>query len=109
MALTFISTPHKEGPAVYILGSRMLERRLKPLGEELDSLTRSDIPTVYLDIRSHDGARFADFYDISESSLPAIVVVMADDTIYKMWQGMDLPSPEAIAHEVGRITGNRAV
>ncbi len=34
------------------------------------------------------------------------MIVMDDDTIYKNWSGMDLPSAETVAHEIGQISGS---
>ncbi len=106
MALEFTNIPDRTGPAVYLVGMSMLENRLTAYGQELDKATDEKTQVVYLDVRSKDGAQVADFYDIQESSLPAVLIVMDDDTIYKSWFGQDLPRPGDVAHDVKRISGH---
>jgi hypothetical protein len=60
---------------------------------------------VFLEIHGQDGRSVAEFYNIQESSLPAVLIVMDDDTIYKSWFGVDLPSAEDVAYDLRTITG----
>lgn len=106
MALEFTDIPDREGPAVYLLGNTMIEDRLKPLGEQIDKLTPDESQIVYLDVDGADGAKVAEFYGFARESLPVIMIVQDDDTIYKSWQGQDLPAVDVVAYEINLLTGS---
>ncbi len=106
MALEFSKIPDRNGPAVYLLGSRMHETDLKRKGDEIDAALPEDVQVVYLDADSGDGARTADFYDILRERLPIIMIVNDDDTIHMTWEGASIPGADQIAYEVSRITGS---
>lgn len=106
MTLEFTNIPDREGPAVYLLGNRMLSDRLQRLGNEIDTALPDDTQVVYLDVDSGDGAAVKGFYGIEDAQLPAVLIVQDDDQIYQGWYGEDLPSVEVVAQEIRQITGS---
>lgn len=106
MTLDFTSIPDRQGPAVYLLGLPPNEEALRRLGQEVVATTGGSAQVTYLDSTSADGIRVAEFYDIAIESLPAILIVQDDDTLYQSWTGMDLPAADVVAHYINQITGN---
>lgn len=105
MGLTFTQLTDHRGPAIYLLGSSMLENKLQVLGKEIDHVTSETVQVAYLDTHGPDGAKVASFYGVTQSDLPAVLIVMDDDTLHKSWFGVQLPRAEDVAYEIRSITG----
>ena len=106
MGLEFTTIPDREGPAIYLLGNRSHENTLTKLGEAVDATTPEETQTVYIDIDSGNGAQVAEFYGYTREQLPVVMIVQDDDTIYQVWQGIDLPAADVIAHYLNQLTGS---
>ena len=106
MPLSFTNIPDRDGPAVYIIGTRMLENDLQRFAGELNTAAQGVYQIVYLDVDSQDGAAVAQFYSVTHEELPAILIVMDDDTIYKSWFGQTLPRADELIYELNQITGS---
>lgn len=106
MGLDFTDIPDRQGPAIYIVGATMLESQLQPWRDRLAAILPPESQVIYVDINSSNGAKISEFYEIEPEKLPAIMIVMDDDTIYKSWFGPDLPSVETVTYEHAQITGS---
>lgn len=106
MTLDFTSIPDRRGPAVYLLGLPPNEDTLRQLGQEIVAQVGGAAQVVYLDSESADGIQVAEFYGLMRESLPAVLIVQDDDTLYQSWAGTDMPAADVVAHYINEIVGN---
>lgn len=92
MGLDFTNIKDSEGAALYILhtGNTIEGERLERLATEI----KQDAPhqVVMLDVSTPDGEKVRDFYDITPSQLPAILIVRDDDSLAYQWFGSEIPT-----------------
>lgn len=106
MGLDFLeSIKDEEGAAIYLVhdGGGYQERRINEYVEELKKHTSREIEVF--SAREGNGAKLADFYDILEEKLPAILVIRDSDELACEWYGLDLPSPEEVVYQADQISG----
>ncbi|MCA9333109.1 hypothetical protein KDA00_04540 [Candidatus Saccharibacteria bacterium] len=94
----------EEGAAIYLIhdGGGYQERRLTEYSEELKKLTRKQV--IVFSMRERDGAQLADFYNILEEQLPAIIIVRDTDELAAEWYGLDLPQPDQVVFEADQVS-----
>lgn len=105
MGLDFLTEiVDEEGAAIYLLhdGGGYQERRMTDFMNDLKKLTKREIEIF--SIRNGDGAQLADFYDILEEKLPAILIVRDSDELAAEWYGLDLPRPEEVTYQADQIS-----
>ena len=95
----------EEGAAIYLVhdGGGYQERRLTEYAEELKKLTTKQV--IVFSAREGDGAKLADFYDILEEKLPAILIVRDSDELAAEWYGLDLPRAEEVVYQADQVSG----
>jgi hypothetical protein len=81
----------------------MSEERLKRYGVEVDALTPDETQVVYLDPRSDDGRKVTEFYSLT--TLPCVLIVMDDDTIYQSWE-LQIPSADQVSYALSQVNGS---
>lgn len=92
MGLDFTNIPDHEGAALYILhtaNSREVEN-FQRLAAEIT--TQSSHQVILLDVKTADGEKVRDFYDITPDQLPAALVIRDDDSIAHQWLGQYIPT-----------------
>lgn len=105
MGLDFLEDiTDEEGAAIYLLhdGGGYQERRLTDYMAELKKLTSKQVQIF--SSREGDGAKLADFYDILEEKLPAILIVRDSDELSAEWYGLDLPRPEEVVYQADQVS-----
>ncbi len=105
MGLDFLTEiEDQEGAAIYLIhdGGGYQERRLTDFMNELKKHTEREVQIFSL--RNGDGAQLADFYDILEDKLPAILIVRDTDELAAEWYGLDLPRPEEVTFQADQVS-----
>lgn len=105
MGLDFLKEiTDEEGAAIYLIhdGGGYQERRLIDYMTELKKLTKRQIEIF--NARDGEGSQLADFYDILEEKLPAILIVRDSDELAAEWYGLDLPRPEEVTFQADQIS-----
>lgn len=94
----------EEGAAIYLLhdGGGYQERRMTDYMTELKKHTEKQVEIF--SARDRDGAELADFYNILEEKLPAILVVRDTDELAAEWYGLDLPQPEEVVFQADQVS-----
>lgn len=92
MGLDFTNIADGAGAALYVLyaGGQQDLRTYTRLQEDLAKETSHQC--VLLDVKTPDGEKVRDFYDIFPEQLPALFIVRDDDSIARMWSGSEIPS-----------------
>lgn len=105
MALEFTSIEDTHGAALYILfsGASQEQRRFERLIDDLKH-AGSEHQVVLLDVKTVDGEKIRDFYDVQVDQLPAALVIADNDTIVHQWHGSAMPSASEIAYHLNRST-----
>lgn len=105
MGLDFTSIPDHEGAALYILhtrSSREIERLERLVGDVAKETTHQ---AVLIDIKTPDGEKVRDFYDLPIEQLPVALIVRDDDSLAQHWYGDYIPTAKDIAYHL-RQTSN---
>lgn len=105
MGLDFLDKiEDQEGAAIYLIhdGGGYQERRLTDFMNDLKKHTTHEIQIFSM--RESDGAQLADFYDILEEKLPAILIVRDTDELAAEWYGLDLAPVEEVAYQADQIS-----
>jgi hypothetical protein len=108
MGLESTSIPDRDGAAVYFLydsrSNTETVRRVETTVAELDrQAPDNDIEMV--DIHSANGERVRSFYSIPLESLPIVLVIRDDDTLFHQWTLDQLPSVNEVLHMIRTIGG----
>lgn len=105
MGLDFLHgvTDH-EGAAIYLLhnGSSFQERQFETYKAELQKHTKKQVQLF--STREGNGAKLADFYDIVEEKLPAVLIVRDTDELAGQWYGVQLPQARDVAYQAGQVS-----
>lgn len=100
--------PDTEQPKLIIIGSYMLDDKLKSYIDEIKEHLNDQLQVQEYDSETDEGQEKIEEYDIdNEDSLPATLIVEDNGSIYKAWYGVDLPQIDQVIYEVGQLTGNR--
>lgn len=93
------------GAAIYLLhnGSSFQERQFESYKVELQKHTKKQIQTF--SSREGNGAKLADFYDILEDKLPAVLIIRDTDELAGQWYGVQLPLARDVAYHADRVSG----
>ena len=105
MSLSFTTIPDRHGAAVYLLsdGLSTTHRTLTDLANEVLKSTPDTQIVLIEDTRRGEGRAIVEFYGIT--SLPAILIVMDDDTVPHSWLHT-LPSPSEVSYQISQINGS---
>ncbi len=96
---------HNRPATIYILGANMLEANLQGYVNDLTTALQGSAPVIYANTEDQFGSTLAERYEIEESQIPSILIVIEDEEIYKSWHGQDLPATDQVVYEIGQITG----
>lgn len=105
MGLDFLhNVTDKEGAAIYLLhnGSSFQERQFQRYKTELQAHTQKQVQVF--SNRDGNGAKLADFYDIPEKNLPAVLIVRDTDELVGQWYGVQLPLARDVAFQANQIS-----
>lgn len=104
MGLSFTNIADRDGAALYVLydGTTREQQQWTSFGKEVANDTGAQV--VVLSVKDQDGEAIRDFYDLSETSLPHVLIVRDSDEVAQVWSGTDLPSLSDVAY-VLRQTG----
>ena len=105
MGLDFLhSVKDRHGAAIYLLhnGSSFQERQFAAYATQLSQHTKQEVQLF--SIREANGAKLADFYDITAEQLPAILIVRDTDELAGSWYGVNLPLAQDVAYQASKIS-----
>lgn len=104
MGLDFTTIADHHGAALYILtgGSMFDKQKFERMSQEITKHTSHQV--VLLDVKTPDGEKIRDFYDIMPERLPVVLVVRDDDSLAHMWSSTEIPSPDVISHHLKQIS-----
>ncbi len=104
MGLDFTSISDNEGAALYVLSnaSMMETRKFERLKSEIAQHCPHQV--VVLNVRTPDGEKVRDFYDIMPETLPVAMIVKDDDSIAQQWSKDYIPAADVIAHHLRQIS-----
>ena len=102
--------PDAERPKLLVIGSYMIDDKLKSYIDALREQLKDQIEVTEIDSETEEGQGKMEEYEIeNEDSLPATLIIEDDESIYKAWYGADLPQIDQVIFEVGQLTGNGEV
>lgn len=104
MGLDFTEIADRTGAACYVLHQGLMTdaRRFESLREDIQSRIKHQV--VLVNVKSRDGEKIRDFYDIPKESLPVVLLIRDDDTIHSMWSGTEIPTADVIAYNLQQIS-----
>lgn len=107
MGLEFSHIADRHGAAVYMIhdGTMTQTRAMERLAEELRK-KQKDAQIVLLSARDQEGERIRDFYDLSPTSFPHILIVADDDRILHAWSGPQVPSLDHLSYALSTGSGS---
>lgn len=104
MGLEFTDIPDREGAAIYYIhhGSHSDETFTERLRRDIqDRLPDSQVVSV--SVRTPDGEKIRDFYDILPERLPALLIVRDDDSLAGIYGATDMPPTDQLAYMLRSI------
>lgn len=104
MGLDFTRIGDRRGAGVYMLhnGTLTQARAVEGLAKELGN-RQKDLQIVVLSARDHDTQRILDFYGLSITTCPHILIVADDDRILHSWSGSNLPTVDHLAYAMSSV------
>lgn len=107
MGLDFTNIPDREGAACYVL-SHGTVRELAQFERIAQDIAKNCSHQMHiLDVKTVNGEKVRDFYDIMPEQLPAILIIRDDDSLANLWVGTEIPSADIIAHALNQITASK--
>lgn len=104
MGLDFTRISDQQGPGIYMIhnGTVTQARAVEGLAKELSNRQKAK-QVVVLSACDHDTQQILDFYDLSISACPHILVVADDDQVLYSWSGSHLPTIDHISYAVSSL------
>lgn len=105
MALESTGIPDKRGAALYLLhdGTSTQEKRL----EEIKSKVLQHSPSAHvlvLDVKSREGERLRDFYDLAHERMPHVLIVADDDQVLAHYGSTEIPAVDQLTYQLSSIS-----
>lgn len=101
MGLEFTHMSDQRGAGIYILydGSVTQERAVTVLAKEINDKQKGQQITL-LSVRDHNAQQILQFYGLSASACPHILVIADDDRVLHAWSGPQLPSIDHVSYAI---------
>lgn len=93
-------------PIICGVGNGEFENKLRDLLNQIDGSADESIKVIYLDVNSSAGSSKADLYELDLNKLPFLLIIEDDDTLYKKWNGDELPDVHTVIYEIQSLTGS---
>ena len=99
MALDTTNLKERNGTVLYFLYTSVTSQQ--DFARTADAIKASypGAQIYSLDVKSADGEKVRDFYDISPDQLPAALIVRNDDQLAASYSSTAIPSAEQLAYE----------
>lgn len=105
MTLESTGIPDKRGAALYLLhdGTLTQEKRL----EEIKRKVVQHRPTAHvlvLSVKTREGERLRDFYDLAHERMPHVLIVADDDQLLAHYGSHDIPTADQLAYQLSSMS-----
>lgn len=99
MGLDFTNISDRRGAALYYIhhGLHTEEQFAERLQRDVKA-SLPDVQIVSVSVRSADGEKIRDFYDVMPEQLPVLLIVRDDDSLAGMYGSSDMPPTDQLAY-----------